>query len=81
MRDISIHRVILKKVLFFPPGIFHRYLRHDILLRTIDHADKAQLERVCPASEDIERVGTSVHKVELGQHAQCAQSAGVDRSC
>lgn len=78
MRQIPINRMALKKLLLFPARILHRDIRHDILLTAIDDADKAELEGVRPASEDIERIRARVHEVEFCQDAQCPQPAWVD---
>lgn len=80
MREVAVDRVVLEEILLFPPSIVHRYVLHDVLLTAVDDADKAQFERVCPPGEHVERVGASVHEVQLGEHAERAQSTGVHRA-
>jgi hypothetical protein len=77
MGDVAVHRVISEKLFFFSPRVLHRHILHDVLLAPVDHADKAQLEGVCPPGEHVERVGPGVHEVEFREHAERAETAWV----
>lgn len=77
MGDVAVHRVIPEELFFFSPRVLHRHILHDVLLAPVDHADKAQLEGVCPTGEHVERVGPGVHEVEFGEHAKCAETTWV----
>lgn len=79
MREVTVHRVILEEILLFPTSVVHRHILHDVLLAAVDDADKAEFERIGPASKHVERVGACVHEVQLGEHTERPQSAGVDR--
>lgn len=78
MSEISVCRMVSEKLFLFSERIIHRQIGVDILLTSIHDTDESKFEGVCPSSEDLERVGTGVHEVELGQYTDRAQASWID---
>jgi len=78
VRDVAVHGMRVEEFLLLAAGLVHREVEVNVLLRPVDDTDKAELERVCPASENLERVGACVHEVELGENTERAKTTGVD---
>lgn len=75
----SVGRVSGKELLLLLRCILHRQTDVDVLLRPVDDADEAELERVDSTGQDVGCVRPLVHQVELCEHADCPQPSGVDR--
>ncbi len=63
---------------FAVQGILHAFLSVDILLATINNADKAKFEGIHATGEDVERVRARIHEVEFRQNANGATALWVD---
>src|SRR6266702_3369613 len=78
VRDIAVLRMALEEVSFALERVGHALVDVDVLLRAVHDADEAELERVYPPREHVERVRACVHQVELRQDADRSPALGVD---
>lgn len=49
-------------------SIHQRFIALNILLRSVDNANKPELQRVDPPGEDFQSVGAMIHQIQFGQH-------------
>ena len=78
VRNVLVGGVRAEKLLFGPSCCEHRDIAVNVLLRTVDDANKAELERIDAASENVERMGALIHQVELGQNTNGATTLRID---
>ena len=78
MSKVPVNRVLSEKIFFLLPRVLHRDILHDILLTPIHNANETQLERVCPSSEHVERIGTRVHEVNFAQYPKSTLTTRID---
>lgn len=69
MSDISVSRMVLEELRLVLKGGIHRQASVDILLTPVNHADEAQFEWIHPPCEYIQRVGASIHQVQLCEYS------------
>jgi hypothetical protein len=77
-RDRFVHRVRLEVGLLVAERGAHRLVVDDVLLRAIDDANIAELERNHLTGEHRECIGAGVHDVELGDDAERALAGRID---
>lgn len=78
--EISICRMISEKLFLLPEGLLHRQPSIDILLTPIDNPNKSKLQRIRPSRQDIQRIRSGIHQIELGEHANRSQASRIDGS-
>lgn len=78
VRDVAVPGVVAEELGLLVELLVHRLVLVDVRLAAVHHADEAQLERVHPPGEDVERVRASVHEVQLRQHSDRAAALRVD---
>lgn len=61
-----------------PKSIHQRFVALNILLRSVDNADKPELQRVDPPGEYFQSVGAMIHQIQFGQHTNSPFSLRVD---
>jgi len=77
MSNIPICRVILEELGLACQGIGHTLCRHDVLLAAIDDSYEAKFERIDSPSENVQCVGSSIHKIELRKNTDCPSTLGI----
>jgi hypothetical protein len=80
VRDIAVSRVVTEKLCLAIACIRHRLFRVDILLTTVHDTNEAEFEGVDATGEDIERICTRIHEIELGEDANRPPALAVDRA-
>lgn len=78
MGDVSVAGMRLEELHLVVEGLIHRLVAEDVLLGAVDDTDKAELERVDAAVEDVEGVGACIHQVELCQDTDGPSALRVD---
>ena len=81
MRNQPVRRMRLKEFLFGSQSFFHAFILHDVLLRSVDDANKSQLQWVHSSSKYFDTVGPTVHKIEFGEDAKSATPFRIDSAC
>jgi hypothetical protein len=71
VRDIPKLHIVLEKLGFALKRVRHAVLRVDVPLRAVHDAEEAELQRVHPSREYVERVRARIHQVQLRQDADC----------
>jgi hypothetical protein len=76
--NVSVGRVMLEELGFSLESLSHGLVALNILLGAVHNTNEAKLEGVNAARENVECIGTMVHKINLGQNTNCASTEGID---
>lgn len=80
MRKVPVSGVLVEESRLVRSGVNHRFLVDNILLAAVDDTNEAQLQWINSASKDVESVGASIHKIELGEDTNCSLALGINRA-
>ena len=80
MGHVPICRMMPEEFLLGLESLRQRLVRLDVLLRSIDHADESQLQRIHSTRQDIERVGPVIHEVDFSEHPDRPSTHRIDIS-
>lgn len=78
IRHVPVCRVVSEKVALRGQGIVQRLAALDVLLRAVDNANKAKLERVDPSREDVHGIRAVVHQIQFRQDPNRPLAHGID---
>ena len=78
MCNIPIRRVRTEELHLLINRVFEWFVRIDILLTAIHDTNESQFQWVDAPGEDVERVRSCVHEVDLGENPDGATTLRVD---
>lgn len=78
--DVSVRGMVPEEIGLGLQGLIHGLVALDILLRSVDHANPAELERVDPTRQDVQGVCAVVHEIDFCEDTNGPPAHGIDMS-